>query len=252
MILQEESVDISTPNGPMRTYVYRPVAPGKYPGLLLFSEIFQQTGPVKRMAMMFAGHGFVVTVPEIFHELNPLGTVLGYDQAGADKGNADKIAKTIASYDADSRALIDYLKTNPHCNGRIGSMGICIGGHLSFRASMNPEILAGACFYATDIHKRSLGAGMNDNTLDRMKDIKCEMMMVWGRQDPHIPLEGRLLIHKAMTDANIHFTWHEFNAAHAFMRDEGPRYDPQLALICYGLVIGVFKRKLGDGDVLKS
>jgi len=191
-------------------------------------------------------------VPEIFHELNPLGTVLGYDQAGADKGNADKVAKTIASYDADSRALIDYLKTNPHCNGRIGSMGICIGGHLSFRASMNPEILAGACFYATDIHKRSLGAGMNDNTLDRMKDIKCEMLMVWGRQDPHIPLEGRLLIHKAMTDANIHFTWHEFNAAHAFMRDEGPRYDPQLALTCYGMAIGLFKRKLGDGDLLKQ
>ncbi len=248
MTLTEETVDLETPTGPMRTYLYRPTAPGKYPGLLLFSEIFQQTGPVKRMAMTMAGNGFVVAVPEIFHELNPIGTVLGYDTAGADKGNKDKISKTIAAYDDDARAVIRFLQKYPHCNNKIGSMGICIGGHLSFRASMNPEILATACFYATDIHKRSLGAGMNDNTLDRMKDIKCEALMIWGRQDPHIPTEGRLLIYKAMTDAGMNFTWHEFNAAHAFMRDEGARYDPQLALTCYGLAIGLFKRKLGDGD----
>ncbi|MBC7986262.1 MAG: dienelactone hydrolase family protein [Sphingomonadaceae bacterium] len=249
MTLTEEVVDLETSTGPMRTYVYRPTAPGKYPGLLLFSEIFQQTGPVKRMAQTMAGNGFIVAVPEIFHELNPIGTILGYDTAGADKGNKDKVAKTIASYDDDARAVIRFLQKYAHCTGKIGSMGICIGGHLSFRAAMNPEILACSCFYATDIHKRSLGAGMNDNSLDRMKDIKCETMMLWGRQDPHIPVEGRQLIYQAMTDAGVNFTWHEFNAAHAFMRDEGPRYDPQLALTCYGLAIGLYKRKLGDGDV---
>jgi carboxymethylenebutenolidase len=36
-------------------------------------------------------------------------------------------------------------------------MGICVGGHLAFRAAMNPEVLAGTCCYATDIHKRGLG-----------------------------------------------------------------------------------------------
>jgi len=245
MTLTEEVVDLDTSTGPMRTYVYRPTAAGKWPGLLLFSEIFQQTAPVKRMAMTFAGNGFVVAVPEIFHELNPIGTVLGYDQAGADKGNKDKVAKTIASYDDDARAVIKFLKKYNHCSGRVGSMGICIGGHLSFRTAMNAEIEAAACFYATDIHKRSLGAGMNDNSLDRMSDIKCEIMMVWGRQDPHIPAEGRELIYKALTAASANFTWHEFNAAHAFMRDEGPRYDPQLALTCYGLALELFHRKLG-------
>lgn len=87
MILQEDApVDFETPSGPMRTYVYRPVAPGRYPGLLLFSEIFQRTPPIKRTAALMAGHGFVVAVPEIFHELEPPGTELAYDQAGADRG----------------------------------------------------------------------------------------------------------------------------------------------------------------------
>src|SRR5580692_6811207 len=114
MTLTEESVDLSTPTGPMRTYVFRPAAPGKYPGIVLYSEIFQMTGPIRRTASMLAGNGFIVAVPEIYHELEPAGTVLAYDQAGADKGNADKIAKEISSYDSDARAALDYLKSLPH------------------------------------------------------------------------------------------------------------------------------------------
>ncbi len=248
MILQTETHDLATPTGPMRTYVHRPVAGGRYPGLLLFSEIFQQTGPIKRTAALLAGHGFVVAVPEIFHELEAPGTELAYDQAGADRGNKDKASKPVAAYDDDARAVLRFLKSAAACTGEIGTMGICIGGHLAFRAAMNPEVLAGACFYATDIHKRSLGLGMNDNSLDRMGEIKGEMMMVWGRQDPHVPEEGRRLIQARMSDAGVLHTWHEFNGAHAFLRDEGPRYDPALALLCYRMAIDLFKRKLGEGD----
>src|SRR4051812_22845862 len=98
IIKDSESIDLSTATGPMRTYLFRPVAPGRYPGVLLFSEIFQVTGPIRRTAALLAGHGFVVAVPEIYHELEPPGTVLPYDQAGADRGNAHKIAKELTSY----------------------------------------------------------------------------------------------------------------------------------------------------------
>jgi carboxymethylenebutenolidase len=248
MIIKESVTDLETLKGPMRTYVYRPAAEGKYPGVVLFSEIFQQTGPIKRTASLIAGHGFIVAVPEIFHELEAPGAIIPYDQAGADRGNKNKVSKTVESYDSDARAVITYLKSLPECTGHLGAMGICIGGHLSFRASMNPEILAGVCFYATDIHKRSLGLGMKDNTIDRMKEVKAEMLMIWGKQDPHIPSEGRALVYQEMSKAGINFTWHEFNGQHAFMRDEGHRYDPELALVCYRLTLELFKRKLGEGD----
>jgi carboxymethylenebutenolidase len=250
-IIETPPVDLATPTGPMRTYIYRPAAGGKYPGLLFYSEIFQVTGPIRRTAAMLAGHGFVVAVPEIYHEFEPAGTVLAYDQAGADRGNALKTTKELAAYDSDARAVLDHLKQRPDCTGKLGCVGICIGGHLSFRASMNKDVLAGACFYATDMHKRGLAKGMNDNTLERVKakELNAEMLMIWGKQDPHIPREGRQFIYNTMTDAGLNFTWHEFNGQHAFMRDEGPRYDPELARICYMLVIGLFKRKLGEGDL---
>ena len=249
MIIQTECADLPTQTGPMRTAILRPVAPGKYPGVLLFSEIFQITEPIRRTAAILAGHGFLVAVPEVYHEFLPAGTVLAYDATGAERGNQLKTAKTIASYDDDARAALAFLKSHPACTGKLGVMGMCLGGHLSFRAAMNPEVSAGVCLYATDIHKRSLGKGMSDDSLDRMKEIKGELLMIWGRQDPHVSREGRSLIYNAMTDAGLNFSWHEFNGQHAFIRDEGHRYDAELAFKCYGLALELLKRKLGEGDV---
>lgn len=248
-IKEREFTDVPTPTGPMRTFVFRPAAEGRYPGIVLYSEIFQVTGPIQRTAALLAGHGFVVAVPEIYHEFEPAGTALAYDTAGADRGNALKTTKELAAYDADARAALDFLRSHPACTGRLGVMGICIGGHLALRAALNPDVSAGVCLYATDIHKRSLGKGMSDDTIDRMGEIRGEMLMVWGRQDPHVPREGRAIVYNAMTDAGVHFTWHEFNGQHAFLRDEGARYDPELALKVYALALALFKRKLGEGDL---
>lgn len=251
-IREPDFVELATPSGPMRTHVFRPTGENRYPGLLLFSEIFQATAPIRRTAAFLAGHGFIVAVPEIYHEFEPAGTILPYDQTGADRGNALKTTKELAHYDADARAVLDYLQTHGLGTGQVGTLGICIGGHLAFRAAMNPGVNAAVCFYATDIHKRSLGKGMNDNSLDRIGEIKGELLMIWGRQDPHVPAEGRAKVYQALTAAGANFTWHEFNGAHAFLRDEGHRYDPELAHQTMAMAVSLFRRTLGNGNTVAT
>jgi len=85
--------------------------PKPVPTILFYSEIFQQTGPIQRAAIYIAGHGYAVLVPEVFHELNPIGTVLGYDDAGRIKGNDDKAAKDVqgkikALYNLDDAQIV--------------------------------------------------------------------------------------------------------------------------------------------------
>ena len=249
MIIKDDLVvDIATATGPMRTYFFHPAAEGRYPGVILYSEIFQLTGPIRRLASFFAGHGYVVAVPEVYHELESAGTVLAYDQAGADKGNEDKYAKELSSYDADARALIDYLPTMEQCNGGLGVIGICLGGHLAFRAAMNPEIRTAACFYATDVHCGTLGKGKSDDSLARAGEIKGELLHIWGRQDPHVPLDGRMKIKARLDEVSADYQWFEVNGAHAFMRDEGYRYDPDLEYQCKGLVLALLHRRLALGS----
>lgn len=249
MLIQEDFEDLSTLGGPMRAHRFRPAGAGPFPGIILFSEIFQVTGPIRRTARRLAARGYVVAAPEVYHEFEPAGCALAYDKEGTDKGNRYKIEKELSAYDADARAAIAYLKSLPYVNGRIGCMGICLGGHLSFRCAMNPEILAGVCLYATDIHKGSLGKGMRDDSLARIPEIQGELLMVWGRQDPHVPPEGRERIYRALAAAGTHFTWHEFNAQHAFIRDEGHRYDAALADIVYDLAFEIFDRRLLAGNL---
>ncbi len=247
MTLREpEIVELQTPSGPMRTTVLRPASPGRYPGLLFHSEIFQITGPIHRTAAFLAGHGFVVALPEIYHEFLPAGTVLNYDQSGSDIGNRLKVEKPIEAYDADNRAVLDFLKQHEACSGKLGSFGPCIGGHLTYRAALQPDVSAAACFYPTDLHKRSLGLGMNDDSLARAREICGELMLVFGRQDPHVPAEGRSMIYQALTSAGVNFTWHEVNAAHAFLRDEGLRFDSELFHQLLGMTVNFFRRALGN------
>lgn len=248
MIVRDSALDVPTPNGPMRCYLYSPHDPrrpsAQFPGLVLYSEIFQQTPPIRRLAVQFAGHGYAVAVPEVYHVHEPPGTVLGYDDVGKDKGNRYKYATPLAVYDADARAALDALKAQPGCDGRLGTVGVCLGGHLALRAALHPDVRATACFYPTDIHSATLGEGQRDDTLARCKGLNCEVLLVWGRQDPHIPTEGRRKIYDALTAAGVTFTWHEFNAAHAFMRDEGERYDPAAARLGIGLALDLFSRNL--------
>ncbi len=249
VVHSDEIVELSTPYGPMRVMVFQPVAPGRYPGLVLFSEIFQITAPVRRLAARFAAAGHVVAVPEIYHEFEPAGTVLAYDTAGTERGNALKITKELASYDADARACLAFLKSHEKCTGSLGAVGFCIGGHLAFRAAMNPEVTAAACFYPTDIHKRSLGKGTNDDSLDRIPQIQGEVALIWGRQDPHVPSEGRRKIYDALEAAGTRFQWHEYNAQHAFLRDEGPRWDPIAGQQALDVALELFHRRLAQGDL---
>jgi carboxymethylenebutenolidase len=250
IVISDEFVDLETPTGPMRTHIVRPAAPGKYPAIVFYSEIFQVTGPIRRTAAQLAGHGYIVAMPEVYHEYEAPGTALAYDQEGSNRGNFLKTAKPLGAYDSDARAAIDYLLGRPDCTGHIGAMGICMGGHLAFRAAFNPEVLGTVCFYATDIHTGTLGLGKSDDSLVRAADIQGELLMAWGRQDPHVPTEGRMKLLSHLNELNTRLNWHEVNGAHAFLRDEGPRYDPAHAHALLGLVYDFFHRRLSFGDLL--
>ncbi len=179
-------------------------------------------------------------VPEVYHASLPPGTVLAYDDDGKEQGNALKQSTPVASFDDDAAVVVRALAEHPSCSGRVGTVGVCLGGHLAFRCALLPEVRAAACFFATDIHTGTLGDG--DDSLARVGDIQGELLMIWGRQDPHIPEDGRRRIYAALHEADRFFTWHEFNCAHAFMRDEGERYDPEVAQQCFRLAFDLFRR----------
>ena len=137
--------------------------------------------------------------------------------------------------------------STPACTAKLATLGVCLGGHLAYRAALNPHIAAAACFYATDVHSGTLGEGKHDDSLARMDELQAEALFVWGRQDPHVPFAGRQAIRERLEAVSARYEWHEVNGAHAFLRDEGPRYDPALFLQSMAWMLALFQRRLTDG-----
>lgn len=210
---------------------------------------------------MLAGHGFIVAVPENYHSTGASGWIGEYANDGADEGNKLKVATTVEAYDGDSKAVIDYLKGHQSCTKKLGAADFCIGGHLSIRsACVNSDILAVASWYPTDMHTGDgVCAGITDTSKDTMSifnnlpknnnGLGTELLLIYGKQDKHVDGPGRLKTYKALTEACVHFEWLELNGMHAFMRDEGYRYDPYLEMMTMNHAIAMFNRKLHEGDI---
>lgn len=124
MLIQESHQDVKTQDGStMRIFTFHPAIPNypkaKFPGVVVFSEIYQVTGPVARFARQIASHGYIVAAPSSYHEFTGP-EALAYDGPGTDKGNAWKVEKKLSAYDEDATLSIDCLVGMETCNGRIG------------------------------------------------------------------------------------------------------------------------------------
>src|SRR5437879_13753164 len=89
MVVETSYADIPVSQPPMRTFVAAPHAPGKFPAILCYSDIFQLTGPMLRACVRLAGYGFVAVAPEIYHRIEPPGTAIPFHDAGRTRGLAD-------------------------------------------------------------------------------------------------------------------------------------------------------------------
>ena len=237
-MLITESVDLAG----VRCFVARPKASGRFPAVVAYSDIFQLTAPHRRIVQRLAGHGFVVVAPEIYTRIEPPGTVLDFEQ---DRQRALDAADRVQLKDADAdvQNVVDAIEQRADVDhARIGALGWCFGGHLALRAALLSEVKAAACCYPTGVHNGKLGASTSAGTLERAKELKGELLLVWGRQDPHIPADGRAKIHRALDDVGARYEARHFDAEHTFMRDEGARHDPEATDRAFGAIVELFRR----------
>ena len=245
MLIVTEYVDLQVDATPLRMFVASPKADGKYPGVLFYSDIFQLTGPMLRAVSRLAGYGFVVAAPEIYHRIEPPGTVIPFDDAGRDRGMEDAARTGVAEFDVTCRAVLDYLAGHGRvAEGKLGAAGFCIGGHLAFRAALQPDVLATVCFYPTGLHTGRLGRDADAGSLARASEIKGALLLVFGTRDPHVPQEGRAKIVVALGRAGTNLQLRLFPAEHAFMRDEGPRYDAEATDEAFRDMVKLFRAEL--------
>jgi carboxymethylenebutenolidase len=243
--------DITVDNSPLRMFVATPRTESKsrFPGVIFYSDIFQLTPPMLRACVRLAGYGFVVAAPEIYHRIEAPGTALAFDDSGRTRGLADASRTSVQDFDTDCRVVLDFLAQHPMVSpAKLAAAGFCIGGHLAFRAALQPDVRATVCFYGTGIHDGRLGKDEDAGSLQRTKEIKGELLMIFGEADPHVPKEGHEKIRAALQEGGVKYRVKLYPAEHAFMRDEGPRYDPLSADSAFSDMIQLFRSNFGESS----
>ena len=229
MRLREDEVRVPAPDCEIRSVLIRPVGERRWPGVLLYPDIFQLTESTLRTARRMASAGFVVCVPEIYPRGALAGVALDFDDVGKQAGLAGAAETTTEQFDSDRAAVLDFLQQRAEVE-QLFAAGFCIGGHLAYRAAFDPRVAATVCFYPTGLHNGALGADADAGSLARAGDVQGRLMMVFGSRDPHVPADARVQIVSALYAAGLEdLELHVYaGGEHAFMRDVGARYDPVL------------------------
>lgn len=245
MSVQTENIQITTSQGrKMGAYLARPDAPGRKPAVIVFMEIFGVNDHIRDVTRRVAAEGYVALAPDYFHRTAP-GLELGYDEQGMNTGIGNLMKLTADEMIADARDAIAYLRSRPDVEGRkIGAMGFCIGGHMTYLTACETDIAAAASYYGGGIAAPQ-GPGGAPSTVSRTPKIKGRIQCYFGGKDSMIPLEQVDLIRDALKKAGIDHSIEVYpDADHGFHCDQRGTYHAASAKDAWAKTLAMFEQKL--------
>ena len=148
-------VEIKTPDGTADAYFVHPSGKGKYPGVLIWPDIFGLRPAFKEMARRLAESGYAVLVVNPFYRAKKAPTAPEHpnfqDPATRDMLLGLMNALTPATAVTDAKAFVAWLDTQPAVDKKkkMGTTGYCMGGPFTLRtaATAPGRVGAGASFH---------------------------------------------------------------------------------------------------------
>ena len=223
--------------GKLEAYCAVPEGAGPWPGVVLFQEIFGINDNMRGLAEKVAGAGYVAVVPDMFWRLEPR------FERKDETGLADGMA-LVQRFDWDRgrddiATMLTHLRAMPECNGRVGGVGFCFGGTLTYLFAATartdgkgPD--AAVSYYGSGVH------GM----LKLADRIECPIMFHYGDRDPFIPAEQIDEVEATVAGRpNVEF--HRYDAGHAFSNWDAPSmYNEAAAEEAWARTLDFFSRHL--------
>ena len=247
MEIVTERIEIPiTGGGVMGGYLARPEGGERLPAVGVYMEIFGVNSHIREVVERVAREGYVALAPDFFHRSGP-GAEYGYDEAGFAQGMQLLNQLAAGEMISDAQATLGYLRTRPDVRGdRIGCMGFCIGGHMTYLTACETDVVAAASFYGGGIAAPE-GPGGQDSTLGRTGKLSGRLLCLFGEKDAFIPLEQVEEIRGAL---NATGGGHEVvvypGADHGFFCDQREAYQPDAASDAWERVKTLFREQLAS------
>ncbi len=199
-------------------------------GIVVVQEIFGVNSHIRSVADGYAAQGYLAVAPATFHRVKP-GVDIGYSPEDMNEGTALKAAVELLPAPgvmADLQAAIGHAAQA----GKVGMVGFCWGGLLTWRAACNLDGLAAAVPY--------YGGGMTTPD-EAARRPKVPVMAHFGDNDRWIPTESIEAFRKAHPEVEVHV----YPAGHGFNCDQRGSYDEPAARAAGERTNAFFAQHLG-------
>jgi carboxymethylenebutenolidase len=243
-----ERIQIPVSGGPsghaMGGYLARPSDGQPRPAVLVFMEIFGVNAHIRDVTERVAREGYVALAPDYFHRTGP-GVEYGYDEKGMAGGMKLLGALKADEMIADAKAAIAALRARKDVRGaKLGAMGFCIGGHMTYLSACETDIAAAASFYGGGI-AAGQGPGGAPSTLSRTPKLRGKLLCLFGEKDSLIPQTQVDAIRQALARAGAK---HEVavypGADHGFFCDQRATFQKAAADDAWRRVKALFASEL--------
>ncbi len=245
MGVKTEDIQITTSKGAkMGAYLARPETPGRAPAVIVFMEIFGVNDHIRDVTRRIAAEGYVALAPDFFHRTAP-GVQLGYDEQGMNTGIGNLMKLEADQMIADAKDAMSYLRSRPDVEGqKLGAMGFCIGGHMTYLVACETDIVAAASYYGGGIAAPQ-GPGGAPSTISRTPKIRGRIQCYFGGKDAMIPLDQVAAVRDALAKAGVDHSVEVYpDADHGFHCDQRASYHAPSAKDAWSKTVALFEQQL--------
>lgn len=188
-------------------------------GILVIQEIFGVNHAMRAICDDMAGRGYFALCSDLFWRQEP--GIQITDKSDAEWQRAFELYQGFdeAKGVEDLIASLAVLKAVEGCNGKVGSMGFCLGGKLAYLMATRSDAECNVAYYGVGI----------EAALDEAANISRPLMLHIAEEDQFVPKDAQASI-KEELGALARVTIHSYPGRdHAFARVGGQNYDKAAA-----------------------
>ena len=225
------------------SYFARPLGAGPFPGVVLIAHMPGWDELYREFTRRFAHHGYLAISPNIFQRFGHGTPEDVAAKARAGGGVPDDSAV------ADVEGAMHYLRSLPNLNGKVGVIGTCSGGRLTFLTACRVKKgfdAAVDCWGGRVVQsKEELTPAQPVAPIDLTKDLSCPLLGLFGNDDQS---PAPALVNQHEAELKKHGKTYEFHrydgAGHGFFYHDRPAYRPQQAMDGWQKVYAFFGKYL--------
>jgi carboxymethylenebutenolidase len=194
--------------------------------VVVIQEIFGVNRHIREVVDGYAADGYFAIAPQIFDRVDR-DIELGYEES--DMGAGIEIAFQKLDHAKaleDLQAAIEIASVQ----GKVGVVGYCFGGLLTWRAACELDGVSAASSY--------YGGGVAG---EAERQPRCPVIMHFGELDAHIPMSDVEKVKAAQPDLPVYV----YPADHGFNCDHRASYDAAAAATAKQRTLEFFARELG-------